>query len=195
MRTCIIRHLIDRPKKAQLGSIDPALRRRPHRLLCAPQRLLALLRIASTTPPASRNMKPVANTSLLTRSGARAKISPNSKNSSARGPQITGPRFQFPWRPGVIAVTFEVILHSDRKSDYLDMATLMHLGVYEVDGLISVGRFQRPANPCQLLPHSFFRNGEAMADGRRLTKHRAAQRHVHRQPPAHDIGNAQLWPV
>ena len=75
----------------------------------------------------------------------------------------------------MIAVIFEVMPHPDRKSDYLDMAALMRPLVDEIDGFISVERFQSLTNPDKLLSLSFFRDEEAIADWRRLTKHRAAQ--------------------
>ena len=75
----------------------------------------------------------------------------------------------------MIAVIFEVMPHPDRKSDYLDMAALMRPLVDEIDGFISVERFQSLTNPEKLLSLSFFRDEEAIADWRRLTKHRAAQ--------------------
>jgi heme-degrading monooxygenase HmoA len=75
----------------------------------------------------------------------------------------------------MIAVIFEVMPHPDRKSDYLDMAALMRPLVDEIDGFISVERFQSLTNPDKLLSLSFFRDEEAIADWRRLTKHRSAQ--------------------
>ncbi len=75
----------------------------------------------------------------------------------------------------MIAVIFEVMPHPDRKSDYLDMAALMRPLVDKIDGFLSVERFQSLTNPDKLLSLSFFRDEEAIADLRRLTKHRAAQ--------------------
>lgn len=75
----------------------------------------------------------------------------------------------------MIAVIFEVMPHPDRKSEYLDMAAQMRPLVDEIDGFISVERFQSLTNPDKLLSLSFFRDEEAIADWRRLTKHRAAQ--------------------
>tara|TARA_B110000977_G_scaffold174772_1_gene228930 strand:- start:171 stop:515 length:345 start_codon:yes stop_codon:yes gene_type:complete len=75
----------------------------------------------------------------------------------------------------MIAVIFEVMPHPDRKADYLDMAAQMRPLVDEIDGFISVERFQSLTNPDKLLSLSFFRDEEAIADWRRLTKHRAAQ--------------------
>lgn len=75
----------------------------------------------------------------------------------------------------MIAVIFEVMPHPDRKADYLDMAAQMRPLVDEIDGFISVERFQSLTNPDKLLSLSFFRDEEAIADWRLLTKHRAAQ--------------------
>ena len=75
----------------------------------------------------------------------------------------------------MIAVIFEVMPHPDRKADYLDMAAQMRPLVDEIDGFISVERFQSLTNPDKLLSLSFFRDEVAIADWRRLTKHRAAQ--------------------
>lgn len=75
----------------------------------------------------------------------------------------------------MIAVIFEVMPHPYRKADYLDMAAQMRPLVDEIDGFISVERFQSLTNPDKLLSLSFFRDEEAIADWRRLTKHRAAQ--------------------
>lgn len=75
----------------------------------------------------------------------------------------------------MIAVIFEVMPDPDRKDDYLDMAAQMRPLVDEIDGFISVERFQSLTNPDKLLSLSFFRDEEAIEDWRRLTKHRAAQ--------------------
>jgi|TARA_B110000879_G_C10891489_1_gene400815 heme-degrading monooxygenase HmoA len=75
----------------------------------------------------------------------------------------------------MIAVIFEVMPHPDRKSDYLNMSALMRPLVDEIDGFISVERFQSLTNPDKLLSLSLFRDEEAIQDWRRLTKHRAAQ--------------------
>lgn len=75
----------------------------------------------------------------------------------------------------MIAVIFEVMPHPDRKGEYLDMAALMRPLVDEIDGFISVERFQSLTNPDKLLSLSFFRDEAAIDDWRRLSKHRAAQ--------------------
>lgn len=76
----------------------------------------------------------------------------------------------------MIAVIFEVMPDPARKSEYLDIAATMRPLVDEIDGFISVERFQSLTNPDKLLSLSFFRDEEAVAQWRRLTKHRGAQK-------------------
>jgi heme-degrading monooxygenase HmoA len=76
----------------------------------------------------------------------------------------------------MIAVIFEVMPHPDRKSEYLDIAAAMRPMVEEVEGFISVERFQSLTNPDKLLSLSFFEDEEAVARWRSLQAHRAAQR-------------------
>ncbi len=76
----------------------------------------------------------------------------------------------------MIAVIFEVMLDPDRKDEYLDIAATMRPLLNEIDGFISVERFQSLTNPDKLLSLSFFRNEESVAQWRELTKHRVAQK-------------------
>ncbi|UWR14995.1 antibiotic biosynthesis monooxygenase [Sulfitobacter sp. M368] len=75
----------------------------------------------------------------------------------------------------MIAVIFEVMPHPDRKGDYLDLAAEMKPLVDQVDGFISVERFQSLTNPDKLLSLSFFRDEEAVQNWRKLAAHRKAQ--------------------
>ena len=75
----------------------------------------------------------------------------------------------------MIAVIFEVMPHPDRKTEYLDLAAEMKPMVDEVDGFISVERFQSLTNPEKLLSLSFFRDEEAVQNWRKLAAHRRAQ--------------------
>lgn len=75
----------------------------------------------------------------------------------------------------MIAVIFEVIPKGDMEQNYLDMAAEMRPLVEQIDGFISVERFQSLTNPEKLLSLSFFRDEEALAEWRRLTAHRKAQ--------------------
>ncbi|MDK3074035.1 antibiotic biosynthesis monooxygenase [Sedimentitalea sp. JM2-8] len=75
----------------------------------------------------------------------------------------------------MIAVIFEVQPAQGRKEEYLDIAAKMRPLVEEVDGFISVERFQSLTNPDKLLSLSLFRDEEAVQNWRRLAEHRAAQ--------------------
>lgn len=75
----------------------------------------------------------------------------------------------------MIAVIFEVFPDPDRRSDYLDIAAEMRPLLGEIDGFISVERFQSLTDPDKLLSLSFFRDEEAVQAWRQLTAHRGAQ--------------------
>ena len=75
----------------------------------------------------------------------------------------------------MIAIIFEVIPAEGRKQDYLDIAATMRPLVGEVEGFISVERFQSLTNPDKLLSISFFEDEAAVERWRRLSAHRGAQ--------------------
>lgn len=76
----------------------------------------------------------------------------------------------------MIAVIFEVIPHSDKKDAYLEMAAKMKAEVRNIDGFISVERFQSLMNPDKLLSLSYWRDKAALDEWRRLSAHRGAQK-------------------
>ena len=75
----------------------------------------------------------------------------------------------------MIAVIFEVYPHPDHKAEYLDIAATMRPMLDEIDGFISVERFQSLTNPDKLLSLSFFRDEEAVKNWRTLSAHRGTQ--------------------
>ena len=75
----------------------------------------------------------------------------------------------------MIAVIFEVLPHPDRKQDYLDIAAEMKPMVDQVQGFLSVERFQSLTNPDKLLSLSFFEDEAAVHRWRTLAAHRKAQ--------------------
>ncbi|MGC1506065.1 MAG: antibiotic biosynthesis monooxygenase [Sulfitobacter sp.] len=75
----------------------------------------------------------------------------------------------------MIAVIFEVMPDPEHKTDYLDIAAEMRPLVEEVEGFISVERFQSLTNPNKLLSLSFFEDEAAVARWRSLAAHRKAQ--------------------
>jgi heme-degrading monooxygenase HmoA len=76
----------------------------------------------------------------------------------------------------MIAVIFEVWPAEGQRQQYLDIAAALRPLLDEVDGFISVERFESLAQPGKLLSLSFWRDEEAVARWRRLETHRAAQR-------------------
>lgn len=75
----------------------------------------------------------------------------------------------------MIAVIFEVEIAPGRKADYLDIAAELKTLLEQVDGFISVERFQSLSNPDKLLSLSYYRDEQAVADWRNIEKHRAGQ--------------------
>lgn len=75
----------------------------------------------------------------------------------------------------MIAVIFEVEIAEGRKPDYLEIAAELRDQLTEVDGFLSVERFQSLSNPDKLLSLSFFRDEGAVQGWRNLNEHRDAQ--------------------
>ncbi|KIN63279.1 Antibiotic biosynthesis monooxygenase [Sulfitobacter noctilucicola] len=75
----------------------------------------------------------------------------------------------------MIAVIFEVMPHPDRKAEYLDLAADMRPIVDEIEGFVSVERFQSLTDPDKLLSLSFFEDENAVQRWRKLAAHRKAQ--------------------
>jgi heme-degrading monooxygenase HmoA len=75
----------------------------------------------------------------------------------------------------MIAVIFEVEPADGRRVEYLEIAASMRAMLDEVDGFISVERFESLTTPGKLLSLSFFRDEEAVQQWRTLAAHRGAQ--------------------
>jgi heme-degrading monooxygenase HmoA len=75
----------------------------------------------------------------------------------------------------MIAVIFEVEPAEGRKADYLAIATEMRPMLDNVEGFISVERFQSLADPGKILSLSFFEDEDAIVRWRNLSAHRGAQ--------------------
>lgn len=75
----------------------------------------------------------------------------------------------------MIAVIFEVYPTEGRKNDYLDIAAQMRPMVEQVEGFISVERFQSLTDPNKVLSLSFFQDEAAIVRWRNLAAHRNAQ--------------------
>lgn len=75
----------------------------------------------------------------------------------------------------MIAVIFEVEPAQGRRSDYLDIAAQMRPLLDQIDGFISVERFESLTTPGKLLSLSFFESEAALERWRCMTAHRVAQ--------------------
>lgn len=75
----------------------------------------------------------------------------------------------------MIAVIFEVWPDPDHRQDYLDIAAGLRPVLEEIDGFISVERFESLSEKGKILSISFFRDEAAIAAWRNTADHRAAQ--------------------
>jgi heme-degrading monooxygenase HmoA len=75
----------------------------------------------------------------------------------------------------VIAVFFEVRPKPNARERYLAMAEALGARLAEVEGFISIERFQSLLDPGKLLSLSVWRDEEAVARWRNLEVHREAQ--------------------
>lgn len=75
----------------------------------------------------------------------------------------------------MIAVIFEVQPREGRRQAYLDIAADLAPLLKEIDGFISVERFESLTTPGKMLSLSFWRDEEAVAAWRAVEKHRGAQ--------------------
>lgn len=76
----------------------------------------------------------------------------------------------------MIAILFEVWPQDDEsRQAYLDVAAGLRAQLNEIDGFISIERFESLSEPGKLLSLSFFRDEKAVEAWRQLEKHRAAQ--------------------
>ena len=75
----------------------------------------------------------------------------------------------------MIAVIFEVEINQGQQAEYLDIAATLRPLLAEIDGFISVERFQSLTTPEKLLSLSYWRDEAAIKAWRELEKHRDAQ--------------------
>jgi len=75
----------------------------------------------------------------------------------------------------MIAVIFEVSPKEAGKAEYLAIAGELKILLSEMDGFISIERFQSLSNPNTLLSLSFWENEESVVAWRQNELHRAAQ--------------------
>ena len=75
----------------------------------------------------------------------------------------------------MIAVIFEVWPTGARAAEYFDLAAALTSDLENIDGFISVERFESLATKGKYLSLSFWRDEEALRTWRNLERHRAAQ--------------------
>jgi heme-degrading monooxygenase HmoA len=75
----------------------------------------------------------------------------------------------------MIAVIFEVWPAEGKRAAYLDIAASLKPRLAEIDGFISVERFESLTEPGKLLSLSFWRDEAAVAAWRNVEQHRLAQ--------------------
>lgn len=75
----------------------------------------------------------------------------------------------------MIAVIFELQAAAGQRETYLQLAAELKPLLAEIDGFISIERFQSLADPEKLLSLSFWRDEAAVQQWRNLEQHRQAQ--------------------
>jgi heme-degrading monooxygenase HmoA len=75
----------------------------------------------------------------------------------------------------MIAVIFEVWPKPEHRQEYFDLAAALRPVLEQIDGFISVERFESLSEPGKILSLSFFRDEKAVERWRQIDKHRAAQ--------------------
>jgi heme-degrading monooxygenase HmoA len=75
----------------------------------------------------------------------------------------------------MIAVLFEVSPNDGKKSEYLEIAASLRPELEQIEGFLSIERFQSISDPTRILSLSFWRDEEAVRQWRNLKNHRQAQ--------------------
>ena len=76
----------------------------------------------------------------------------------------------------MLAVIFELEPDAASRQQYLDIAASLRAHLEQVDGFISIERFESLNQPGKLLSLSFWRDEAAIRNWRNLEQHRDAQR-------------------
>lgn len=75
----------------------------------------------------------------------------------------------------MIVVIFEVFPTDGQKQEYLDLAAHLRPLLNEIDGFISIERFESLYEPGKILSLSFWRDEKAVEAWRKLEEHRGVQ--------------------
>jgi heme-degrading monooxygenase HmoA len=75
----------------------------------------------------------------------------------------------------MMVVVFQVTMREGRTQDYFDLAAELRPELEQIEGFLSVERFQSLAEPGKYVSLSFWRDGAAIETWRAQRRHRAAQ--------------------
>jgi heme-degrading monooxygenase HmoA len=75
----------------------------------------------------------------------------------------------------MIAVIFEAQPHTGRKDAYLEAAASLRSLLTDIDGFISIERFESLTQPGKILSLSYWRDEDAVREWRNLEAHRRIQ--------------------
>ncbi|MCW5651309.1 MAG: antibiotic biosynthesis monooxygenase [Ramlibacter sp.] len=75
----------------------------------------------------------------------------------------------------MLAVIFEVVPQEGKTDQYLDAAAALRPALAQIDGFISIERFQSLSEPGKLLSLSYWRDEAAVQQWRNLEAHRRTQ--------------------
>ena len=75
----------------------------------------------------------------------------------------------------MIAVIFEATPRPDQNQTYFDLAADLRPLLEQIDGFVSIERFESLTTPGKVLSLSFWRDEAAVTQWRELQQHRAAQ--------------------
>ena len=75
----------------------------------------------------------------------------------------------------MLAVIFEVWPAEGRAEEYFDLASALRSDLINIDGFISIERFQSLTTPGKFVSISFWRDEQAILEWRSLERHRSAQ--------------------
>lgn len=76
----------------------------------------------------------------------------------------------------MIAVIFEVEPNPDKRDAYLDAAARLRRLLDDIDGFVSIERFESLTQPGKILSLSFWRDEEAVRQWRNVDAHRQVQK-------------------
>ena len=75
----------------------------------------------------------------------------------------------------MMVVVFQVTMREGRTQDYFDLAAELRPELEQIDGFLSVERFESLAEPGKYVSLSFWRDAAAIEAWRTQSRHRAAQ--------------------